>query len=40
MLSFLGGPRSCIGYRFALIEYATHSLHLGLYSLIRMSRLG
>ena len=24
LLSFLGGPRSCIGYRFSLVEYVLH----------------
>ena len=24
MLSFLGGARSCIGYRFALVEYDSY----------------
>lgn len=23
LLSFLGGPRSCIGYRFSLVEYVS-----------------
>jgi hypothetical protein len=22
MMTFLGGPRACIGYRFSLVEYA------------------
>ena len=31
MLTFLGGPRSCIGFRFALVEYA-HPLFFRMHS--------
>ena len=32
MLTFLGGPRACIGYRFSLVEYVL-TIHLFTYLL-------
>lgn len=28
VLSFLGGPRACIGYRFSLVEYVAEYAHI------------
>ena len=30
LMSFLGGARACIGYRFALFEYVSHLLLLSI----------
>lgn len=43
MLTFIGGARGCIGYKFAIIEYAFHPLlqvwRELIYSIFRMKAL-
>lgn len=37
LMTFLGGARSCIGYRFALVEYVTYNLSAPLIKKLTMS---